>query len=315
MSSGNIKKKPNKKSTLNPRAKDFVPNSQKSTLNSKTRVPLTKEEKKEATNIFDKMINEEYDPYNINKPVLPLVLSEACLYRSNEKLLEYWAEDAITKMGNNQQNVAIAYSPLRAYKDHIHNMKSKLNLKLNNIFTRSLQNIPESKREKIKEYIKSKIKLSTNSNFKPCYGYFGNENLFVSNNLKGFQKYLSAGIKRYTPEPKKKNKGLYRNYNSSLQITRILNEYNEVIPEFVFQLYNDELFPNNGNQIDPFPPAVSGGAKKKSTTKKKSAKKSTTKKKSVKKSTTKKVYDKRLGMYKHKGHTHRTKKALKACTK
>jgi len=74
-----------------------------------------------------------------------------------------------------------------------------------------------------------------------------------------------------------------------------------------------------------FQPGLFGGAKKKSTTKRKSTKKSTSKKKSTtkrkstkkstKKSTTKKVSDKRLGVYKHKGHTHRTKKALKACTK
>ena len=267
------------------------------------------------------------------------IINDVCKHRRIEidlanianEYMEYFNKDPNYKLFDIERKKEVAFSVLRSYKDYVHKHKKKLLIDFNKIIDK----------EKL-DYSKKKILLETdilgNPEYLMCW------DVYTSKNLKGLKGYLISGKKRYNNE-KGSNKGRYRSLNKKYYTGNILTDNGTINIEAVENLYSELIAYKLGTYDKSglyTPPTIQyeklGGrskiSKKKSvkkksvkktsaTKKKKSVKKMSTtkKKKSVKKTSStkkkksvKKVSDKRIGIYKHKGHTHRTKKALNSCT-
>jgi len=279
-----------------------------------------------------------FDDENLNKILYQLksIINDVCRHRRNEidlanianDYMEYFNKDQNYSSFDIERKKEVAFSVLRSYKDYVHMHKKKLLIDFNKI-------IDKEKLDSSKKKILLETDILGNPEYLMCW------DVYTSKNLKGLKGYLISGKKRYNNE-KGSNKGRYRNLNKNNDIGNILTN-GTINIEAVKILYSELIayklgtYDYSGLYI---PPTIQykklGGRSKiskKKSVKKKLVKKTSVKKKSVKKKSTpkkkksvkktsatkkkksvKKVSDKRIGIYKHKGHTHRTKKALNSCT-
>jgi hypothetical protein len=222
---------------------------------------MSRSTNKTATYILGELLNEPFSQEDPYKPRLSAILGYVCLFRLNEKTLESFAKGYVDQYGNSNKVDANAFAPLRAYKDYIWPSKQKLLRDLNIIINSYIGEIGNNANgEKIRKKI-FKIKFGS-FGFDPCPTNYGS--LFVSDNLDGLKKYLAHGAMRLAPNETKKNKGKYRESNIGLDIEKAIDpNTGYVIPQNIMYIYNTLLFP----------PDFVGGAKRKSTASKSTARK------------------------------------------